>query len=80
MIIFLVQRMPNSGRCVPVYLCAGLYIANGGGDHKCAFVIHIRDPRNADYERVRESVRGVIGGIQINLICAGGVAIALLPG
>ena len=29
---WIVQRMPNSGRCVPVYLCAGLYIANGGGD------------------------------------------------
>jgi hypothetical protein len=32
-----------------------------------------------DYELVRESVR-VIGGIQIRLIGAGGVAIALLPG
>jgi hypothetical protein len=29
---WIVQRMPNSGRCELVYLCAGLYAINGGSD------------------------------------------------
>jgi hypothetical protein len=32
-------NLPNSGRCVPVYLCAGLYIPNGGGDRQFSLVV-----------------------------------------
>jgi len=33
--------MPNSGRCVLVYLCADLHVANGGGDRQFSFVVRI---------------------------------------
>ena len=27
-------HMPNRGRCVAVYLCADMYVANGGDEHQ----------------------------------------------
>jgi hypothetical protein len=40
--------MPNSGRCVPVYLCVALYIVKGHGDRQISLIIHIVGVPNAD--------------------------------
>src|SRR6266566_1178207 len=33
-------HMPNSERCVPVYVCAVPYAANGGGGRQFSLVVH----------------------------------------
>jgi hypothetical protein len=42
--------MPMSGRYAPVYLCAALHVADGGGDHQFNLEIQIVGAPN-DSER-----------------------------
>ena len=49
--------MPNTGRSLPAYYCAGLYVANGRGDRQFSLVAHVGSILPAEYVAFTRTVQ-----------------------